>query len=472
MPVDEGSKFGTDNFKDVYFNMAGFDKETHTYFDTENTVYPVGIQNGLSIQNVEEDYRDVKKISLILPAIGNAVCNLYDAIYGYNPDNENKRYLDTDWLTPEQMRDYDTSLRALKSVGNNGDELDWTPDQLKYLSCAINTVHDLMGMIITAWPAEDANGVPMNIETLDDLLIYYNPSSKAFFRRAKTMGLTELSSVDPVELEFREAENVTADNYLPWIYYIEGETAGTYVPATEAFNTEATYYACYTNAENLPYYSQINFTGLYQPNKYYYHSSDDCYMLSTSDKPTANKEYYKLTLSEPRKEFNYTYADNRYHQATVRSVEITDIEGHTTSQNFIDYNLIQNLDEYDEIINDPVAKQLGAYSLIDTTVMDESRFYVPREYYYRIEDDETTPDIDESGWSLAPDDSDHATEGRIYGIRHDVEGPTYDEEGHPIENPDERDNYYIEEIGPLFDKVLGSFYTKNTFVKMMKQMLI
>lgn len=132
----------------VYYNKAGFDSQIITYAD-ENcndaiTISPSGYSghlynkhDGTSRQTVVED---TQELSIMLPSLGNAVATMWDIVYGNEEQNQGKnRNQDIQW-------DSKDGLRMVKSDGSTGYIYD--VDKVETLAGCINSVHDLMGMII------------------------------------------------------------------------------------------------------------------------------------------------------------------------------------------------------------------------------------------------------------------------------------------------------------------------------------
>lgn len=126
----------------VYYNKAGFNPAVRSYYegyDNEISILPTG-QSG----NLYNDHKgdastsaqpDIQELKILLPAIGNMVSDAWDIVYGYNSDNENRRYRDIEW------KDCVT--------GEDNEELGGMTRNLETLAGCINYTHDLMGMIIT-----------------------------------------------------------------------------------------------------------------------------------------------------------------------------------------------------------------------------------------------------------------------------------------------------------------------------------
>lgn len=131
----------------IYYNKAGFSPEIHTRYegeeayDDEISILPTGVSGNLYNNHIGDAsvsvQPDIQELKILLPAIGNMVSDAWDMIYGYNPDNENKRYRDIEW-------------KFIEDEDREGDlELGGMTRNLETFSGCINTIHDLIGMIIT-----------------------------------------------------------------------------------------------------------------------------------------------------------------------------------------------------------------------------------------------------------------------------------------------------------------------------------
>lgn len=109
----------TDTSGDIYFNKTGFSKETRSIID-ESIINNIFVTNGQTgkkyilkdnqFQNESIVADDVHDLHIHLPAIGNAICEVYDRMYGYNGTS---RYY---------LQQTTTQLNALvQSYKDNGD---------------------------------------------------------------------------------------------------------------------------------------------------------------------------------------------------------------------------------------------------------------------------------------------------------------------------------------------------------------
>ena len=152
----------------IYYNKAGFDKEVRTHVDVADVikVEPTGISgNKYNVHNskTEQAANDIQELTMLLPSLGNTISEIWDIIYGYSEET-GIRYRDTRWLDPEQSIDSDY---------DGGRTLD-----KRTLAGCINTIHDLIGMIIT-----DIDNASLNEEWYSKNYIYAD--GKDFYRMHK-----------------------------------------------------------------------------------------------------------------------------------------------------------------------------------------------------------------------------------------------------------------------------------------------
>ena len=287
----------------IYFNRAGFNKETRGY-DAESSnfinILPTGKSGAKYYDHESGEMRvapDINELTMQLPAIGNAVSDLWDLMYGET------RNLDIEW-------DSQKGLRFITSDANGGYNFNY--DNIQTLAGTINSVHDLMGMIIKEVSITDFNDSEA-IDQLESGYIYYNKLDKKFYR--KTVDYT----YDETGVIWRTANggpyyaetNVTADNYLSNTYYIDKN--GEKVPDTEnAFQAGVTYYTKQIEpGAKIP----ISLITDYEPNKYYYYRAiDKALYLSTADTYYQGYEYKVVTEknAEPIK-LSPEYYSRRYY---------------------------------------------------------------------------------------------------------------------------------------------------------------
>ena len=218
----------------IYYNKDGFSKEKQSFIEDlrDNvSVTATGVSGNIyqGHDNNPSTAPDIQEISIILPSIGNAISNAWDVVYGAPEAANNKRNLDIKW-------DSSAGVRMIEE-GTSGYE--YNPTNANSLAGCINSVHDLMGMIIRKTDVIDAKDA-------DENLIYYNDKNNIFERKHTTYDYTEVDSIkDNYSYEVKNGSDL-----LKW--------------------------------EN---------------NKYYYLDSLENYIIDNSETPTVSRNYYNIVSS-------------------------------------------------------------------------------------------------------------------------------------------------------------------------------
>ena len=147
-----------------------------------------------------------------MPSIGNAVSDLWDIVYGQ------ERNLDINW----------NSLKGLRlALGEDGYQYN-SKEGIETLAGCINSVHDLMGMIIEQQP-DDA-------EYASNYAIYWD--GEKFNRRKIVYDYSNILSVEK-DYEFIKVEDA-ANNYMPNTYFLDAK--GSIRDEEGKYNSNNTYY--------------------------------------------------------------------------------------------------------------------------------------------------------------------------------------------------------------------------------------
>lgn len=248
---------------DIYFNKKGFDKENISYSDEsmvdELTILPTGISGNKYVKHTNsrfnvvemEERPDIQEITVKLPAIGNTIAHVWDLMYGdQNMNGGLVRNLDIKWGNT-------TGLRMVKP-DPTGNGYTYETDPMESVAGCINSVHDLMGLIVSEGLQGD--------ETLEEALeaaqtgrIYYGPLSSTsakngYFFKDKTFKY----------ISFDEKEDPTSPYY------------------DKTFDREGF-------AGSRKYFDLTQFL----PRKYYIYSDKNFY-IEESDSPTEDTLYYIL----------------------------------------------------------------------------------------------------------------------------------------------------------------------------------
>lgn len=145
----------------IYYNKDGFGSVNHIYkkdLDDQISVKPTGKsgmkynQHGGKIELTSQP--DIQEISIMLPSLGNTLCDIWDKVYGYEDDPNSevyeKRHLDIEWKDAKKPEnDLSEEILSSKTKPQGKKDLGYMTRDPKTLAGCINMAHDLMGMIIT-----------------------------------------------------------------------------------------------------------------------------------------------------------------------------------------------------------------------------------------------------------------------------------------------------------------------------------
>ena len=284
---------------DIYYNKEGFnpeyrvEKEYNLNNDTIKLT-PTGYSGNTFCG--DEEVADTYELSIILPSIGNTISSIWDIVYGLGEkesQNSNKyiRNMDIEW----------DSIFGNRLVQGNSDGTGYTYNpyyidseskkqyQINTLSGCINSVHDLMGMIIDYEDPSKYNSFDefksKVLEKASTNRIYYGPYGEnsnynSFYMKYLSYEYQEKNKDQDVEIkltDFTENEYFYKNNNN---FYREYKTN----------NSGGTYYIL----ENIK--EEIFNENKYDANTYYYKDGED-YVLDGSSTPDSNKIYYKLNIT-------------------------------------------------------------------------------------------------------------------------------------------------------------------------------
>ena len=171
--------------------------------------------------NLSREIPDTKEFSVLLPSIGDTMAKVWDIIYGdkiqngygdYQWDETKKawykivegeqvgepiiefpRHTKIEWELGHPKEDPE-KLRLIEQRANNGFSFN-DNGKVNTIAGAINTMHDLMGMIIT----DDYPDTQEKIDAADPATIYYKESDGNFQRKMTVDTFTNLREVGKVE---------------------------------------------------------------------------------------------------------------------------------------------------------------------------------------------------------------------------------------------------------------------------------
>lgn len=297
----------------------------------------------------DETYKaqpDTQELVFMLPSLGDAVSNIWDIVYGgrdtdSNIKQTNNRNTDISWEFANGVVKR-LGLRAIQEDGG------FSTKKAETIAGCINSVHDLMGMIIV----NDADNLDIN--SLDENYIY-KFSDGSYKRKTVDYDYTK------AEYTYKQIGVSPATYHKNEFYLLEG---GTYKPCLdETFDINKTYYTkvvtpkekweLVTNLVNKPNYplfyktpvnawtgksdyqvvkevsegvkywafsasQKVKVTAFYSPYRfYYYETSKKSYTLDTKESAIQGRGYVLLKPSQKvnqslRETHKFNHKTNKY----------------------------------------------------------------------------------------------------------------------------------------------------------------
>lgn len=238
------------------------------------TIAPTGLSgntyanhNGVATPEV-----DTQELSIMLPSIGDAISDVWDLVYGGRKTNEairktQKRNPDVEWYDARAVQDR-TGLRLVKDgftyKMKGGKTLGcprnyYNTANVNTIAGCINSVHDLMGMIIQPYNTFDA--MKENIANNDDDTIYFDVSNDKYYRRDVKYTYTPLAA----SAYTYERIDLSEGEFKPDLYYVKNGSK--YDVASGKYNKDLEYYVRKLTASEG--YEQVKVQP-FDGSKYYY----------------------------------------------------------------------------------------------------------------------------------------------------------------------------------------------------------
>ena len=100
----------------------------------------------------QEPAEDTQELSIMLPSIGNTIAQIWDLVYGGRKTNAeiaktNERNQDINWESGRSLLDRH-GLRLVHDPAVTGELNCYSKAEVDTVAGAINSAHDIMGMII------------------------------------------------------------------------------------------------------------------------------------------------------------------------------------------------------------------------------------------------------------------------------------------------------------------------------------
>lgn len=370
----------------IYFNKAGFNPakiaystdELHEGWDDnlvsdEITLSPSG-RSGHSYNShdptvAKDTLPDTQELAIMLPSVGDAMAKIWDLIYGgrnlsVNGD-EKTRHLDTTWYNAKAVQNKPgIRMAKMRSPG----QFDYNKEAASTVAGVLNSVQDLLGMIIT-------DTVPDKAENANDDYIYYDKTAGQYMFKHKTFDYTEYPRRE-IPDDFNPFKPISLDKWDNRYFYIDtARKEGNEYILENAFYPER----LYVPRDSIEKAMKPVVLGSEYKNdgSFYIKSSSQypsvngitgatyTYFESTEESYSPDRTYYSFTKSDKQLEKgDAIYIPNTYYYTVYTPVELTN----TTYEPNVYYYLFTTQTE------------VPIYRLDDSEIRVEGRQYFKRTY--------------------------------------------------------------------------------------------
>ena len=306
----------------IYYNKAGFNKLTRNHADGENkiSILPTGYSSNNAeyyVHDTEKSRRpDMQELVIQLPAIGNAVSELWDLMYG-DKDGEG-HYLKS---RNDNIEWNDTSgIRMIATTPDTGG-FAYMEDKVESVAGAINSLHDLMGMIISAIPEGQTKEDALEMATSNK--IYFgslgdNENQKNFYYKGTEYKFEPFATIPELNAKYEaegkpvpfpdfDAENFVGSRtyydliqFVANMYYTYADN-NFYIDANDVPTPDTTYYRLGEPkvVALKEWHGEVmdEETGEVMPEETYY-LKDGNYIKDTSDVTDENKQYFSIAAEK------------------------------------------------------------------------------------------------------------------------------------------------------------------------------
>lgn len=342
----------------IFYHKAGFDSTKHTDVQEglsgadEISVTPTG-KSGYQYYDYHGDdpeaspteYPDIQEISIMLPSVGEAVSSLWDIMYGDGKENYTEGDIPQYEFKRNQYIAWDENRgNRMVELSEDGHGFDFSPAKVETVAGCLNSVHDLMGMILV----QDTQKIGETIaqfenrkyEVSNNLVnrIYYGQYPTQYIMTARTDNgavSEEYATWDEAWYQADEAnprvDNPTNIQVAPdldtlrdkgfyrkdmtYFYVPSSEPSAKFVGHLKEWDNSTNYYLPVGNNYvketqgyqlGNPYYEMASETLIslsddpYESGKYFYQTSPTSmdYYLDYSQYPINNRAYYTITFDK------------------------------------------------------------------------------------------------------------------------------------------------------------------------------
>lgn len=263
----------------IYYNKEGFNplvRHELSALEDEIKLLPTGKSgNKYNISHdggitTKQEKEDIQELTIHLPSIGNSISKMWDMIYGEGEaegdESEGfKRNDNIDWDNVGGLR--------LVSTKRDGNGFEYNTKEVNTLAGCINSVHDLMGMIIT----DDKD---KKLDVKDALInrIYYR-DGKYYIKDLKY----EYKPVPDNAIEIPNMAQFSENSYY--------KNNDNYYKEQEGYQHGNKYFELISGEEIIekPLAEED-----WESGKYWYKDAENNYILDNNTQPDENQEYYKV----------------------------------------------------------------------------------------------------------------------------------------------------------------------------------
>ena len=327
----------------IYYNKDGFSADKIVYspkgVEDKITIEPTGLSgqqyNIHDNTGAKKPQVDTQELSIILPSIGNSVAQMWDIVYGNKEINDSdERNTVINWKDASIIPN-DEGLELIKETSKG---YGYEPNEVETLAGAINSVHNLMGMII----AEKDNLSDSDIQDLNEDYIYYLTDDKKFYRKHKTytFGNSNISYTGNIASRFTQVSlSNWPSNNTQYFYSdtVRNNSKPNYILEKD-YRSGKKYYTVQAPDNS----KKVEFTGKFEPYKYFVLDSSvlvngkttNVYKTSLHAKYTPGTTYNIITRTMLGENARF-YEKGKYYYATFTKESKPTIERYNDFVYFI-----------------------------------------------------------------------------------------------------------------------------------------
>lgn len=328
----------------IYYNKAGFDPAFISYSDEsvkdQITLEPTGLSgyryNDHKGTGSTEPQIDTQELSIMLPSIGDSIAQMWDLVYGNKEVNgSDKRNTYITWSAGSIV----PNVSGLRLVTKTEDGYGYEPKKAETLAGAINSVHDLMGMIIQKKNMGLADVTSAMVKAWGPDYIYYLEDEGRYYRAHKTYSYPESITTSFV----KDDRYTNIESYVEWPedgYYYLDKAATNPVPAGggdpypniikgKSYEEGRTYYTTVTPGTPVGEFKDGSFT----PYKFFVYNRNveainelgekvtvNAYQTSLDKEFNSASSYVSITHEELPEDTRFWSSEETYYTATFSRV--------------------------------------------------------------------------------------------------------------------------------------------------------